>query len=85
MKRKSVAYRLAEHFGCDVDELREYDYHAGMYSPKVYAGMDGNNYWSAGPRKPRYHGGEDTLEWRRIEPTQTNIGTLWVADGSEDA
>lgn len=82
LKRKSVAYRLAWHFGCDVEEVKEYDYHPGWYSPKVYS--YGNDYWSAGPRAPRYSRGQDGLKWKRVDPTDTRIGTLWIASGSEE-
>lgn len=82
--RKSVALRLAEHFGSDVAEMREYDYHSGHYVPKVYLGMDGNRYWSAGPRPPKYKGAADPdLTWRRVDPTDTRIGTLWVGEAVE--
>jgi len=84
VKRKSVAMQIAEHLGCDVEEIREYDYQPGTYSPKVYAGMDGNNYWSAGPRKPRYTyfgSGDDLLQWKRIESNWKGNGPLWCASG----
>lgn len=34
MKRKSVAMQIAEHFGDDVADIRDYDYQPGTYSPK---------------------------------------------------
>lgn len=76
--------QIAEHFGWDVAEIREFDYQPGTYSPKVYAGFDDPNYWSAGPRPPRYLGpGGDCLSWRRVESTWKGNGPLWVADGSK--
>lgn len=51
--------------------------------PKVYAGMDGNNYWSAGPRPPRYKHGNDGIIWEKVESSYPNGGTLWRGTAKE--
>lgn len=82
MKRKSIAMQIAEHFSCDVADIREYDYQPGTYAPKVYCGMDGNNYWSAGPRPPRATRYDSCpLVWVRVESHWRGNGPLWVAKG----
>ena len=79
MTRKSVAMQIAEHFSCDVADIREYDYQPGTYSPKVYNGMDGNNYWSAGPRPPKYRGdAEENMKWVQVESNWKGNGPLWL-------
>ena len=79
---KSIATQIAEHFGCDVADIRGYDYHPGSWSRKVYAGMDGNRYWSAGGEKPpRYRNDEQSdLVWRRVPSNWANNPDLWVGE-----
>lgn len=80
-KRKSVAVQIAEHFGCDVADIRDYKYQPGTFTPAVYAGFDGNNYWSAGPRAPRERAYGASLVWRRVASNFPGNGPLWVAKG----
>lgn len=78
MKRKSIAMQIAEHFGCDVADIRDYEYQPGTWTRKVYAGFDGNSYWSAGGKTPPRHrevpGG---IVWRRVFSNFPNNGPLW--------
>jgi hypothetical protein len=69
------------HFGSDVADIRDYDYQPGQWSRKVYAGFDGNRYWSAGGRKPPKHrDGDDNLTWRQVPSNYPNSPPLWVGE-----
>ena len=84
MTGKSVATRLAEHFGWDVEDLRDYDYQPGRFSPRVYAGMFNNNeYWSAGSRAPKDRDNMDFV-WDKVESSYPSGGTLWVSTKSKE-
>lgn len=78
MNRKSTAMQIAEHFGWDVAEVREYRYQPGRWSQAVYLGLDGNNYWSAGRRPPRYRDGDDGLKWVSVPSNYPGNNNLWM-------
>lgn len=81
MNRKSIAIQIAEHFGCDVADIREYDYQPGHWTRKVYSGMDGNRYWSAGGDKPpRHRDGDDDLVWTKVESNWRGNAHLWKGE-----
>ena len=76
--------QIAEHFGWDVADVRDYHYQPGTFSKRVYAGMDGNMYWSAGKLPPRERGVlHQTMVWRRVESNYPGNGVLWVASSDE--
>ena len=78
---KKIAMQIAEHFGCDVADIRDYDYQPGMWTRKVYAGMDGNRYWSAGGNKPpRHRDGDDALVWVRVPSHWKGNPDLWMGE-----
>ncbi len=78
---KSIARQIAEHFGCDIADIRDHEYHPGSWSRKVYAGMDGNRYWSAGGTKPpRYRDEESDIVWRRVRSNWQGNPDLWVGE-----
>jgi hypothetical protein len=78
MKRKSQAEKIAEHFGWDVADIREYDYQSGYWNAnvKVYYGFDGNNYWSAGNAKP-CHRDCDNVSWSKVPSNFPGNDDLW--------
>lgn len=78
--KKRIARQIAEHFGCDVDEIRDYDYQPGRWTRKVYCGMDENRYWSAGGEKPPKYVGDDPapLTWVRVRSNWKGNADLWV-------
>lgn len=86
-KRKSIAIQIAEHFGCDIADIRDFEYHPGSWSRKVYAGMDGNRYWSAGGNTPpRYRDDEESdIVWRRVASNWRGNPDLWVGTSKEDS
>jgi hypothetical protein len=60
VKRKSIPRQIAEHFGCDMDDVRDASYQHGHWTPAVFIGFTGDGaYWSAGPRQPRHKDGEN--------------------------
>jgi hypothetical protein len=78
---KSIARQLAEHLSVDVDYIREYEYHPGCWTRKVYAGIDGNRYWSAGGAKPpRYRDEEGDITWRSVKSNWPGNPNLWVGE-----
>lgn len=79
-KRKGIARQVAEHLGCDIAELRDYEYHPGCWSRKVFSGMDGNNYWSgSGKNPPAYRdGSDDDITWKRVPSNFPGNPDLWV-------
>lgn len=78
---KSIAIQIAEHFGCDINDIRPYDYQPGRWTRKVFAGMDGNRYWSAGgATPPRHRDGDDDLVWRRVKSNWQGNPDLWVGE-----
>lgn len=78
---KSIAMQIAEHFGCDVADIRDYDYQPGFWTRKVYAGMDGNRYWSANCKTPPKHrDGDDSLVWRQVPSSLAGNPPLWVGE-----
>jgi hypothetical protein len=78
---KSIARQIAEHFGCDVADIRDYEYQPGTWSRKVYAGMDGNRYWSTGGTKPpRYCDEEGGITWRSVKSNWPGNPDLWVGE-----
>ena len=76
---KRIATQIAEHFGWDIDDIRDYEYHPGAWTRKVYAGMDGNNYWSAGGKTPPRYIGHDhaPLVWVRVKSNWPGNPDLW--------
>ena len=77
---KRVVTQIAEHFGCDVRDISEYDYQPGQWNRPVYAGFDGNAYWSAGGVKPPKHRtGDDGLAWERVASNYPGNAHLWRA------
>ncbi|CAB4153187.1 hypothetical protein UFOVP605_46 [uncultured Caudovirales phage] len=83
-KRKSVATKLAEHFGWDVADLRDFNYQPGRFTPRVYAGMlSKNEYWSAGSTPPKDRD-ECGFIWERVESSFPGGGTLWVSTKAKD-
>ena len=79
---KSIARQIAEHFGTDVDYIREFEYHPGCWTRKVYAGIDGNRYWSTGGAKPpRYrHDQHSDLVWRKQKSNWPGNPDLWIGE-----
>jgi hypothetical protein len=77
---KNIAMQIAEHFGCDVADIRDYDYQPGFWNRKVYAGMDGNRYWSAGGNKPPRHRDGDDLQWIKVKSNWKGNPDLWVGE-----
>jgi len=81
-KRKSIAMQIAEHFGWDISDLRDYEYHPGKWSRKVYSGWSGNTYWSAGgSTPPRYLGRDGGLTWVLVPSAFPGNPPLWMAKG----
>lgn len=82
---KSIAIQIAEHFGCDVADIRDHNYQPGLWTRKVYAGMDGNRYWSADCKTPpkrrdeRYFA-HDGLVWRQVPSNFPGNPPLWVGE-----
>lgn len=83
-KRKSIAMQIAEHFSCDVADIREYDYQPGLWTRKVYAGMDGNKYWSAGGDKPPRHREGGEIVWTKVPSNWPGNGHLWVGVNADE-
>ena len=80
VKRKSIPRQIAEHFGCDMDDVRDASYQHGHWTPAVFSGFTGDGaYWSAGPRQPRHKDGEDGLKWTQVQSQWPGNGPLWTA------
>lgn len=77
MNRKSIAQQIAEHFGCDISDIRECKYQPGHWSQAVFAGFDGNNYWSAGRSAPRHRDGDDGIVWVSVPSNYPGNNNLW--------
>ena len=79
---KTVARQIAEHFGCDIADIRDYEYHPGRWNRKVYAGMDDNRYWSAGgPKPPTYMWADaPSIVWRQVQSNYPGNSFLWVGE-----
>jgi len=85
MSRKSIARQIAEHFGCDIADIRDYNYQPGHWSRDVFAGFDGNRYWSAGGSTPPQHrdGSTDTV-WKQVVSYYPSNPHLWVGEAATD-
>ena len=80
-RSKSAAIQIAEHFGCDVADIRDYDYQPGHWSRKVYAGMDGNRYWAgAGAKPPKHRDMDGGIVWRQVDSNWRGNAPLWVGE-----
>lgn len=80
VKRKSIPRQIAEHFGCDMADIRDSNYQHGHWTPAVFT--EGNDYWSAGPRPPRHKdGGEGNMKWTKVESSWPGNGPLWTVRG----
>ena len=77
MSRKSIAQQIAEHFGCDIADIRECKYQPGHWSQAVFAGFDGNKYWSAGRSAPRHRDGDDGIVWVSVPSNYPGNNNLW--------
>lgn len=84
-KRKTIATQIAEHFGCDIADVRGYDYQPGRWNRKVYLGMDGNNYWSAGGATPPKHRDGGVIIWKSVQSNWFGNQNLWVGTCEEDS
>lgn len=77
-KSKSAAIQIAEHFGADVADIREYNYQPGHWSRPVFAGFDGNRYWAGAGSKPSKHrDGDDDLLWEQVPSSWAGNPPLW--------
>ena len=77
---KSIAIQIAEHFGSDVEDIRDYDYQPGQWNRKVYAGFDGNRYWSANGKTPPKHKEGADLRWKQVPSNYPNNPPLWIGE-----
>jgi hypothetical protein len=77
MKPKSTATQIAEHFGWDVADVRDYRYQPSHWSQPVYAGLDGNSYWSAGRSAPHHRDGDDGITWVSVPSNYPGNNNLW--------
>lgn len=78
---KRIATQIAEHFGFDIDEIKEYEYQPGFFTRKVYAGFDENRLWSAGKTPPRRADGwPSEYVWKRVPSAWPNNPDLWMSE-----
>lgn len=80
MTRKFICRQIAEHFGCDIADIRDYNYQPGHWLRAVYAGFDGNRYWSAGGDTPPRHRESNDLVWRRVPSNFPGNPHLWIGE-----
>ena len=76
----SIAMQVAAHLGCDVADIRDYDYQPGCWNRKVFAGMDGNRYWSAGGKTAPKHKEGANLHWKQVPSNYPGNPPLWVGE-----
>ena len=83
MKSKRAAMQIAEHFGCDVADIRDYDYQPGRWSRKVYAGFDGNRYWAGAGKTAPKHSDDNSISWKQVPSNWLGNPPLWVGENHE--
>lgn len=77
---KTIARQISEHFGWDIEEIKDYEYQPGRWTRKVYAGFDGNRYWSAGKTAPRLRDGVSEIAWRQEPSSWPGNPDLWIGE-----
>tara|TARA_R110000868_G_scaffold196229_1_gene442115 strand:- start:48 stop:302 length:255 start_codon:yes stop_codon:yes gene_type:complete len=68
---------IAEHFGADEQDIKEYEYQPGRFTRKVFA-LTGNDYWSTGKAAPTDRNGViPRSEWVKVQSSYDPSITLW--------
>lgn len=68
--------QIADNLGWDIEDVKASEYHPGHWSQKVYTD-EWNNYWSVGPRAPRYRDGSGGIVWQLVDSYYPGNPPLW--------
>jgi hypothetical protein len=72
-----AAIDIANHIGCDADDMEDYRYQATRTNRPVYS-FDAD-YWSAGGAKPPTHQDGWDMEWEKVVSSYDGKTVLWHA------